>query len=416
MNRYRFALACLFALWQALPASAQEVELCSSLQPCAPARPVVVGTDTTVSLVWQGRALFDRMTDISSELGYFTLGDPAASEPLGVVRRPLVERLTGTADGRGMTFRVRETLTVPADISSRAAAQGARELSYVRQFSLNGIAITGVQTLRLTNPAAPLPNTPGSLPENTSVTASGLILRRLALQFDSGARVASVARETPLRAEAILHYDRAGLLEAVWEVATPDTTRGQPVFRRLDNVREYLGAGQPARLRSPRLPTDQPGLYLLRLRLLQPTLERDVPQGANDIVLRYQVNGRSQREDQWVPSLRGARSDSQTLGADTEFFWPAVDASHAYQLELYTQVPEPDSARERPDLHHEPAQFTRPPDTGLVIKGNRPRTALSAAVRHRLTPNRTYHWRVVAVAADGRVLAASPLQSLRVEE
>lgn len=413
---YRLALLCLLALGYALPSSAQEVELCSSMQPCSVARPVVIGTDTTLSVVWRGRAFFDRIGDVSSDVGYFTLGDPASSEPLGMVRRPLMERISGSADGQPTAFSFSETLTVPAAISTQAAAQGARELSYVRPFSVNGIPVTGVQTLRLTDPAAPLPNTARSLPENSEVTASGLILRRLALRFDDGAPVASVSRDEALRAEAIIHYDRAGLLEAVWEVATPATTRGQPVFRRLDNVREYLGAGQQSNLRSPKLPTDQPGLYLLRLRLVHPTLEQSGTREPNDIVLRYQVSSRSTHEAQWVPHLNGARAVAATLGADTEFTWPAIATTHAYQLEFYAQPPEPDVASERPGPDRVPNRFTREPTTGLVLKSNTRSTRLSSAVLHRLEPGTTYSWRVVAVDASGRVLAASPLQTLGTEE
>ncbi len=414
MIGYCFALACFLALGFAMPASAQEVELCSSMQPCSVARPVEIGTDTTLSVVWRGRAFFDGIGDISSDVGYFTLGDLASREPLGMVRRPLMERVTASADGQATSFSFNETLTVPSGISEQAAAQGARELSYVRQFSVNGIPVTGVQTLRLSAPvapAAPLPNAArSSLPENSDITASGLIVRRLALRFDDGAPVASVARDEPLRAEAIINYDRAGLFDAVWEVATPATTRGQPVFRRLDNVRQYLGAGQQANLRSPALPTDQPGLYLLRLRLVQPTLEQ------NDIVLRYQVSS-SPQASTWVPLLNGVQArKAAALGASTEFSWPAVPSAHAYQLELYDQPPEPDAASERPGPDRVPTRFTREPTTGLVLKSSTRSTRLSPAVLHQLEPGQAYTWRLVAVDASGAVLAASALQTLRTEE
>lgn len=413
MIGYRFALACLLALGCALPASAQEVELCSSMQPCSVARPVEIGTDTTLSVVWRGRAFIGGIGDISSDVGYFTLGDLVASEPLGMVRRPVMERITATVEGQATPFSFSETVTVPADISERAASQGARELLYVRQFSVNGIPVTGVQALRLTAPAvpaAPLPNAARSLPEDAEVTASGLIVRQLSLRFGNGAAVASVARDERLRAEAIINYDRAGLLDAVWEVATPATTRGQPMFRRLDNVRQYLGAGQQANLRSPALPTDQPGLYLLRLRLVQPTLEQ------NDIVLRYQVSS-SPKASEWVPIIKGAQARTTTaLGADTEFAWPAVANTHAYQLELYDQPPEPAAAGERPGPDSAPAQFNREPTTGMALKGSTQSTRLSPAVLHQLQPAQTYHWRLVAVDASGNLLAASALQTLRTEE
>ncbi|WP_027329794.1 hypothetical protein [Marinimicrobium agarilyticum] len=406
MSSARIAIICLLSFWLAIPAIAQEVEICPSLQPCEVSRPVLVGRETTVSVLWRGRALFDQIGAISSDVGYFTLGDPASSEPLGVVRRPLMERITGSADGRAITFSFSETLTVPADVSQRAAAQGARELSYIRQFGINGIPVTGVQTLRL---SSPIPNAAPSVPEGSEVTASGLILRRLALRFEDGAAVASVARAERLRALAHIDYDRAGLLEAVWEVATPATTRGEPSFRRLDNVRQYLGAGQQASLRSPALPTDQPGLYLLRLRLVQPTMAQ------NDIVLRYQVSGTSMVEPERVPVMTAATVQRAALGPDAEFQWHRVRRAHVYQLELYDQPPEQTAAEPLPP-ETVPAQFARAPATGLMVKGSAARAGLSPAVLHQLLPAHTYYWRVVAVDASGTVLAASPLQSIRTEQ
>ncbi|WP_347329834.1 hypothetical protein [Marinimicrobium locisalis] len=404
MTAVRFAIVSLFAVWFALPASAQEVEICPAAQPCSVSRPVMAGTETRVSVLWQGRAFGDRIGTVSSDVGYFTLGNQAVGEPLGVVRQPLTERLTGTPDGRALTFSFSETLTIPAEVSRQAAAQGARELSYIRQFSIHGMPVTGVQTLRLSRP---LPNAARSIPEGADVTASGLMLRRVALRFDDGAAVASVARAERLRARADIHYDRAGLLEAVWEVATPATTRGEPLFRRLDNVREYLGAGQVASLRSPALPTKQPGLYLLRLRVVHPSLAE------NDIVLRYQVSGVSATVAERVPVMNVSTDNNTALGADTEFQWRAVPNTHAYQLALYDQPPEQRSPVEPEQPGSEPAEFDTAPTTGLMVKGSARRTRLSPAVLYQLVPGHTYYWRLVAVDASGTILAASPLQPLR---
>lgn len=406
MIGHRSFIACFFAVWLALPAFSQEVDLCSSLQPCTASRPVVVGRDETVSIVWRGRAFFDRVGRVVSDVGYFTLGDPASDEPLGVIRRPLMEQVIGNADGQAMTFSFRETLTVPGEISQRAAAQGARELSYIRQFSVNGMRVIGMQTIRL---SAPLPNPERSIREGTDITASGLILRRLALRFEDGAAVASVERTDRLRAVANIDYDRAGLLEAVWEVATPATTRGKPNFRRLENVREYLGAGQEATLRSPALQTDQPGLYLLRLRLVQPLLEQ------RDIVLRYQVSGAATKAPARVPVLNATTNRETALGANTEFRWRRVRNTQAYQLELYDQPPEQRSSAGHDPAGTAPAAFATAPTTGLVLPSTTEHTRLSPAVLHQLVSGHGYYWRVVAIDTSGTILAASPLQLLRTE-
>ncbi|MBB3060533.1 hypothetical protein [Microbulbifer rhizosphaerae] len=405
MSVCRLAIVFILAVGFAVPASAQELELCSSMQPCPAPRPVTVGVESTQPIVWRGRTYF--AGDIASDVGFFTLDETASGERLGAVQRPLVGRLAGSADGRLVSFTLNETVTVPAEVSQRAAALGARQLLYVRQFSINGMSVTGVQTIRL---SASLPNAARSLPEGQAVTASGLIVRRVALRFDDGAAVASVGRSERLRALAAIRYDRAGLLEAVWEVATPATTRGQPVFRRLDTVRQYLGGGQEASLQSPVLPTDEAGLYLLRLRLLQPSLESD------SIELRYQVSGKP-AAPVFVPVLPVTSPQAGTaLDAATEFRWRPAAGTRAYQLELYDQPPSAATSVTSSEPGTVPAEMTAAPATGVLLQGNTDRTRLSPTVLHRLLPGRIYYWRVSAVNAEGAIVAASPIQSIRTEE
>ncbi|WP_250462300.1 hypothetical protein [Microbulbifer litoralis] len=402
-------LAPLFAftLGFAAAAPAQELELCSSAQPCSVSRAVTVGRETTLPITWRGRARFDRV-DIASDMGFFSLGDPAPGERLGLVQHALIKRVTGSPDGQPVPFTLNESLTVPAEVSQRATARGATRLLYIRQFSVNGMPVTGVQTIRL---SAPLPDASNSLPEGRAATASGLIVRRLALRFEDGTAAASARRGERLRALATIRYERAGLLEAVWEVATPATTRGQPVFRRLDNVREYLGAGREATLQAPVLPSDEEGLYLLRLRLVQPSFDE---QG---ITLHYQVSGQSTGAPAFVPILHAGKPDmGKVLDGETEFHWRPVSNTHAYQLELYDQPPsalEPTIASEP---HTAPAEMASAPITGILLEGDTDHTRLSPTVLHRLLPGRIYYWRVAAINAEGAVVAASPIQSIRTED
>ncbi len=403
----------------ALPAAAQEFEVCSSMQPCTVLQPVTIGQQTTVPLIWRGRAYVgmyaDIGSDIASEMGFFTLGEAASGDQLGAVYRPLHTQITGTADGQRTSFTLNESLTVPADVSQRAAELGASQLMYVRQFNFNGMQVTGTQTIRLTAPPMPdpprvSPNAARSLSAGRKVTASGLLVRRVALRFDNGAAVASVGRTEPLRAQAQLHYDRAGLLEAVWEVATPASTRGQPMFRRLENVRQYLGAGQQVTLQSPVLPTDEAGLYLLRLRLIQPSLPQEM------IDLRYQVSSQL-AATAFVPQLRLSQpSAGAPLDAETKFHWRRAANTHAYQLELYDQPPTPAEQARPVEPNSAPAEINQAPTTGMLVKGSTSHTQLSPAVLQRLQPGYTYYWRVIAVNVEGAIVAASPVQSIQTPE
>lgn len=403
----RFAIVFAIATGLALPALAQELEICSAVQPCSVSRPARVGVDSILPVVWRGRGHFDLVGNIVSDVGFFALGDAASGEQLGVVQRLLIDQVSGSATGGPTSFTLNETLTVPAEVSQAAQARGASQLLYIRQFSINGIAATGVQTIRL---SAQLPSTARSVREGQSTTASGLVVRRVALRFDDGAAVASVRRAGRLRASAAIRYERAGLLEAAWEIATPATTRGEPVFRRLDNVRQYLGGGEEGTLQSPVLPTDEAGLYLLRLRLLQPAFEHD------SVELRYQVIGEPAAPAQ-VPVLRVNRPErGSPLDTATEFHWQPVAGTHAYQLELYERPPLAAEPVTAPDPHTAPAEMSGAPTTGILLRGDTDSTRLSPAVLHRLLPGRIYYWRVIAVSTEGVILAASPVQPIRAGE
>jgi hypothetical protein len=102
------------------------------------------------------------------------------------------------------------------------------------------------------------------------------------------------------------------------------------------------------------------------------------------------------------------------------FAWSAIPGARAYQLEVYRGREEP--GLRLPDLRGQIGEPTpsevaealsRPPVTGVLVRGATNRAVLSPMARRHLLPGRAYFWRVLALGADGRIVGASPLRELR---
>ena len=393
-QQWRVGLILIALLWSGA-SQAQSAEICSPAMNCTVNQTVTPGQDTVVTVQWRGRVEGEWRRRLISETGFYSLGGDRG-EPLYPLNRPLVETLPDTT--MGGPFTVTETLQIPGELSRRVAQSGAVSFQFVRRFFVREQMVTGVQTIRL---ARPSPNAARSLREGAEDPGDGVLLSRLALRFDDGNNVSSIAPGELLRAQALLRYDRVGRINAVWEVATPATTRGNPVFRPLAPVRQYLGAGQESTLESPVLPSRERGLYLVRLRLIEPVIQQPVP------VLRYQVGGEAQTPEQVARLPLVSPASGETLDSHTVFQWQRHPGAFAYQLAFYDRRPERQDVTEG-----EPVELAVQPVSGMMLGGDTQQTRASASVLNRLDGVTPYWWRVIAVDVDGQVVAASAVASL----
>ena len=111
---------------------------------------------------------------------------------------------------------------------------------------------------------------------------STLSIERIELAFASEKLIEVVPQHSHLIAIANIQHEGFGLVSGQWEVASPPTTSANPVFVPLTFVQEMASTRQ-IELKSPELPTDQIGLYLVRLQLT------DNVKGKPLKPLRYQV-------------------------------------------------------------------------------------------------------------------------------
>ncbi|MGM0982761.1 MAG: hypothetical protein ACQEXG_04950 [Pseudomonadota bacterium] len=389
-------------------AQSQMISVCEGRFSCSSQREATVGVDSRVALVWRGEILGSprRGMTLLSTQGRFMLGNPFGGRTLGVASTTLMQTLQPVSEDRGVDFRLNESLRVPAAVSRAAAAAGARELYYVRDFQLEGSEPgSGVQVIRLEQ-AVP---GRGEQPRQGEFGAANSIdIQSVTLSFQAGTLSEVIRPDAPLQATARIRYRGAGLLNAVWEVATPASTHGQPIYVPLEVVRRYIG-GSEVILTSPQLPNTSSGLYRLRLRFLPPDVIDDLP------TLSYRVSDAALQRGNEVPAIRLWPTESVSpLTRNSRFRWEPVPDSHAYQLEFYAGWPGDSPGVEASDPDGiQPIELERSPTTGQLLSGQRREASPSATILNRLRPGEQYYWRIVAIGLDGQVLAASPLEPIR---
>ena len=353
-------------LWGAVQAAFAQV-----LSGSATPRPdtVDLGQTSQVRIDWNLNLTTGTATSVSSPALVLGIDDGTGCQPLLTQPLPLSRSLTGPVT----QVTLSETLSVPANVALAARQRGASSLLACRDFDDgSGSPVTVTATLGLQS---------GGL-------GGAFGIGYVRMRFDDGALSRLVARGAGLSARAHVRYQGRGLLRARWEIATPGSTRGEARFRPLGMVHRYLTGDGDARLESPPLPTGQAGLYLLRLRLLEPDIE------APDLVLRYFVQGAETAPEVAALALRAPAAGAR-LAPDTAFAWQKVADASAYRLEFVRDAPDGQA----------------PARAALLLEGTRSDTRLTPLVRRRLSPG-GWWWQVVALGAEGQVLARSPLRRL----
>lgn len=364
------------------------------------AEAAVVGTPELISVPYGGSSTFTvhwTVTDapplgnVTSNSGQFETRGGRGNPPtvLGTVSTSLTKSTTGST----VTFT--EMVIVPHNVAIQANRLNEIDFFYRRDFTINGQAQIGRVEIDV-----------------VSRSAASFAISRLALSFDNGAPVRVIDRKKPLRANAEITFNGSGMLQAMWEIAGPASTSGTPVFRPLLPVRQYLIGNETQTLESPALPTDSPGLHLLRFRITDPAPGFDTP------IIRYFVTDEHTRGQlPAVPMGLVTPPNQSLLAPETIFAWEPIPGTRAYQLEIYAKSVVPEDAL--PDLGGAidaapPVLPLTPPVTGMMVPGTATRTTLSDTVRAHLISGQRYLWRVLAIGPDGDVIGESAVREVRI--
>jgi hypothetical protein len=364
--------------------------------------PAVVGTPTVVTVQWRVSVLnasTDQSLAVISSKAIITLEGDTEDITAVHVPRPLKRLLPPPASAPAtQTALFRDTLTIPAEIIDAALATNQR-IYVVRQFrdQTNSAPVTG-QAL---------------VPLGGSNTAR-INVSRIALRFPDGTHDKIMAPNGRSHVLADISYTGTGRFDAVWEIAEPTSTLGEPFFRNVGAVhRNLVGGLQVLTLRSPNLPSAMEGLYLLRLRIV-------TPGGLGAPLIQYYVNGGLRPRPPVERLMAYAPGDGAVYSTQTSFRWSPLQGAAVYQLEFFARsaasiadrLPELGTLTPDDRARSDPNGEERYPVTGVMVSGVSTQTSLSRLSLSHLAPGNSYEWRICAYDADGQLLGASPLRTL----
>jgi hypothetical protein len=293
-------------------------------------------------------------------------------EVLQIDPLPLTVHLTGVVTS-AVQGNVPETFRLAPSTVAAAQRLGVGTLLLARTFSAGGAPYVATATVRI----------------GLGGSASGpLTLSRVALHFDDRSLVRVLRQGESAVAIAEITFSGNGVFSGLWEVASPPSTQGQPVFVPLGGASTNLTAGGLAEVTSPPLPAAIAGTYYVRFRVRSPVVD------FQSLVLRYGVE-----QGPAVPSITVTSPEAHaTLAADTRFAWQAAAGAMAYRLEIYAADAAADGDA---------------PISGEWLPAERRDSALSTLAQTHLAAGRAYRWRVVAFDADGEIVARSSLYEIR---
>ena len=357
------------------------------------------GSGVFLNVSWEITTVGNGGGTAISSVGTFTLSpDPSTA----IATRNTT--LSASSPPAG-TISIGEFFQLPASVENYIQQNTPATIYYYRDFiaGAEGTTPPAFLQINITYPQPPATGGAGSGGTLLPNTESVLTLSRIALRFSDNSIAKLIPPGAGLSAVAEINYSGTGLLDAVWEIADPSSTRGgAPFFIPVKVVRQYLGVGGRIYLQSPALPTRRSGDYLLRLSIRQPAGNLSVP------VLRYTVtpSADSVQDSRLPPVKLLSPAPGALLTEQVQFSWRSVKGAKAYQLELY---PAPDNGSQPDDA----SVSDDIPASGILVPGNRTAIGLGALSRSHLQHGKTYYWRVLAIGANGKLLSRSLLREIR---
>lgn len=274
--------------------------------------------------------------------------------------------------GKGITQGlVSETFTLSPATIAAALRLGGGSLVLSRTFGVGPYGGTGTAAINL--------NGSGGGP---------LTLSRVSLHFEDRSLVRVLRAGESTVAIAEINYSGGGVLNGLWEVATPPSTQGQPVFVPFASASVNLAAGGLSEVTSPALPTASAGNYYVRFRVRTPVVPFD------GLVLRYAVES----ADAGTLAIDViSPAEHATLHADTRFEWRPTPGAIAYRLEFYTGDAVPGVDR---------------PNSGQWVPAGQRDALLSTLAQTHFDASHLYRWRIIALGADSNIVGRSALYEI----
>jgi len=429
----RSLLGALGLAWLLAAGSAHAIRSIQVTPASVPVPTTLATAGTALTFVWTVTPAPGPDRTIASPGGAFVLEGGGRTTLLGTgPLAPVVAR-------RGRPVSFTETVELPSTLVAAALERGgAQRLLYLRPFEAT-YSMTELVWDPFIGAPAPERRNATTRAEAAAVlslvgpTGGPLRVFRAQIHFDDGTPVRVLSQRSALRALVDLSYTGGGTIQGTWELASPTSSAGEPIFVPLMQVRRFLGAGQRVTVESPPLPTHQTGLYFVRFRVESPE------DGAEDPVIRYHVTAAGGAP---VTLAASGPTAGAVLDAAVVFGWPRLRNAVEYRLEffehealdaegvpLFTEEgqvfrdvrspggkPLPYEAGSATEGLSAPVVLAErsDPAVGLIVPSEVTETPPTDLLLRRVEPGRTYLWQVRAMAADGSTIGASRPQVVRV--
>lgn len=363
------AAAVLIATVQADPARAAAV---ASVTPST--LTAALGSTLPRTLTWTVN-----VTNVLAANGAPVAAGLMLASPQGVVSGggqvlqidPIPLIVTLSAAGQGSAT---ESFTLSPATIAAAQRMGIGTLLLQRSFSLIAAKLSAVATVSI----------------DISGNAGGPIaISRVALHFEDRELRRVLTSGDSALAIADVNFSGSGVLNAIWEVASPPSTLGQPVFVPLATSVVTVSGGGLTEITSPPLPSRMAGNYLVRFRIRSPVVPFE------GLTLQYAVTG---DENGVAPIAILSPEHFATLEPGTRFTWQPAPGATAYRIEFYD-----------PSV----AESDQPPVMGQWIAGATRDAGLSPLAQTHLKSGREYRWRIVAIDEGNEVVGRSSLYEIR---
>lgn len=284
-----------------------------------------------------------------------------------------------------VTVTLNETVRIPLGVLYAANRKGLTRITYVRSFTdcpANSCTTQLVLSISF---------------YLTSSSSAAFSVTSYKIRFGND-RVSGVIKQgEELKATAFINVTRTGTIRGVWEVATPTSTAGIPVFRSLRIAQRQLTNFAINPIESPLLPSNATGIYLVRFRFLDPELSGDIP------TIQYQVTARTKVLE--TISLLQPQNGA-TISGTPIFTWNPVKGVSAYKLEFI-------NAPVTNELSKYINEYV--PVAGMMILPENFEAKPNASIVNKLQPGRVYWWHIIGVDDKGQYLAISAWRSVRIK-
>lgn len=307
----------------------------------------------------------DKHTKARSSSGVFKIG----SKTLG----QMGDRLSGKLrnDGTGVySGTIKESLTVPQVILSKAKSLKSNQIKFIRNFSLSGGSV------------APYDLTAAVHINITTAGAADLAVKRIQLYFKNKRATISVKKRHPdLKAFADIKFEGSGLLQAYWQVDG----------RILSHVNRHIAKRRKLTLATPdvpALPTFSEGPHIVSLVVTRPEHRIIQPKAV------YYVHPGLHRQKEKIRLIRP--SDHLNIAYETaRFKWKSKAKMAVYLVEFI------DDQMDRPVF----SAITQKSEYSLPVP----------VLKYYFKNGKMYFWRVKGFDRRNNLTGESPVRAFKLD-